>query len=317
LAERVPEQHSENVHGAARAPVAGHEPQSNALTFLALYGVAVGQGMIGVLAKVIPAPAAVLVVGRCAVAAAALHAVCRLTGRRLPATARARVGAVVAGLLLGGHWLTLFIAYQIAEIGPVVVAVFTFPVMVSLIEPWFFGARPGLRQVVSALGVALGVAVMQGLDPGPGGDGNGPGVALALLSAGFFAVRNVLSRRLLVHGDALVLMSWQTAAAAVALAPTLLLGDGFALGEGAWLGILVLGVVFTALPHTVGVWAMGRLSAATVGIVGSQQVIFGIAFAWLLVDEPLHAGVAVGAVLVMAAVTAESLAYWRREPAPR
>jgi len=75
--------------------------------------------MIGVLAKTIPAPAAALVMGRCAVAALALWLVCRATGRRLPGTPRVRAGVVVAGLLLGGHWLTLFVAYKIAAVGPV------------------------------------------------------------------------------------------------------------------------------------------------------------------------------------------------------
>lgn len=277
---------------------------------------AVGQGLVGVLAKSIPAPAAALVVGRCAVAALALALVCRATGRRLPRSRRARLGAVVAGLLLGGHWLTLFVAYKIADVGPVVVAVFTFPVMVSLIEPWFFHARPGARQLVAAALVAVGVWGLHGLSPGAGLADDAPGIALALVSAVLFAVRNVLSRRLLVHGDALVLMGWQTAVAALALAPTLFtLGTGD-LGEGALVGILVLAIFFTALPHTVGVWAMGRLSAATVGIVGSQQVVFGIAFAWLLLGEPLHAGVLAGATLVLLAVGLESGAHWRRR-APR
>jgi drug/metabolite transporter (DMT)-like permease len=269
--------------------------------------------MIGVLAKTIPAPAAALVVGRCAVAAVALALVCRLTGRSLPATRSARLGAVVAGLLLGGHWLTLFVAYKIADVAPVVIAVFTFPVMVSLLEPWFFGARPGARQLAAAALVVVGVWALQGLAPAAAAE-DLPGIGLALVSAALFSVRNVLSRRLLVHADALVLMGWQTGVAAIAVAPALFLGGGPPpLGPWALGGILVLGLFFTALPHTIGVWAMGRISAATVGIVGSQQVIYGIAFAWLLLGEPLHAGVAAGAALVLLAVAAESRAHWRRE----
>lgn len=303
--------------GSARAAPGAQAHESNARTFAALYAVAVGQGMIGVLAKTIPASAAALVVGRCAVAAVALGLVCRATGRRLPAARRARLGAVVAGLLLGGHWLTLFAAYKTADVGPVVVAVFTFPVMVSLLEPWFFGARPGARQVGAAALVLAGVAALQGLSPGAAAAANASGVGLALVSAALFAVRNVLSRRLLVHGDALVLMAWQTAVAALALAPVLLLvGEGALPGGRAALGILVLGLFFTALPHTIGVWAMGRLSAATVGIVGSQQVLFGIAFAWLLLGESLHPGVAAGAALVLAAVALESRAHWRGRAGP-
>lgn len=272
---------------------------------------AIGQGMIGVLAKGIPAPATALVAGRCAVAAVALALVCRLTGRGLPRTPRVRAGAVAAGLLLGGHWLALFLAYKIAAVGPVLIAVFTSPVMSSLLEPWFFGARPRAGQLGAGLLVVAGVWSLQGLTPEAAAEANLPGIALALVSAALFAVRNVLSRRLLVHGDALVLMGWQTGVAAVALAPTLLFLEAGDFGAGALPGILLLGLVFTALPHTVIIWAMGRLSAATVGIVGSQQVVFGIAFAWALLGEPLHAGVGVGAALVLLAVAAEGRAHWR------
>ncbi|MDX1650184.1 MAG: DMT family transporter, partial [Myxococcota bacterium] len=183
---------------------------------------------------------------------------------------------------------------------------------VSLLEPWFFAARPGARQVLAATLVVAGVWALQGLAPGAVDEADLRGIALALVSAALFAVRNVISRRLLVHGDALVLMGWQTAVAAVALSPALLLLAPADVAPAAVPGILVLGLVFTALPHTVMVWAMGRLSAGTVGIVGSQQVVFGIAFAWLLLGESLHAGVGVGAALVLAAVAVESRAHGRR-----
>lgn len=289
---------------------------TNARTFLALYGVALSQGLVGVLAKSIPAPATALVLGRCTVAAAVLALVCRATGRGPPRARRARAGAALAGLLLAGHWLALFVAYKRADVGPVLVAVFTFPVMTSLLEPALLGGRPGARQLGAALAVAAGVAGLQGLAPAEVAAANRAGVALALLSAACFALRNVLSRRLMEGGDALGLMAVQTAVAALALSPALVWLELGAVPARGYAGILVLGVLFTALPHTVVVWAMGRLSAATVGIVGTQQVLFGIVFAWALLGEPLHAGIGLGAAAVIGAVALESRAHWRAAAPP-
>ncbi|MDA3962389.1 MAG: DMT family transporter [Planctomycetota bacterium] len=280
----------------------------------AMCGVAWWQGAIGVLAKGIAIPAVPLVFGRCFVAAIALGLIARLGRRSYVDSPRALFGAVVAGLLLAAHWVTLFHAYKIADVALVVTGVFTFPVMVALAEPWCFGYRPGLRQIGAACLVVAGIAIMRPV--GPDAAQQLTGLMWAVISAACFAARNILSRRLLTRagkpsGDAIPLMAWQTAVVAVVLSPWLIDASLLQVGWGSVAMTVVLGLFFTALPHTIGTHIMARLSAATVGIVGSQQVISGIILAWLIRDETVTWPVVAGASLVLLAVCLESAAKWR------
>lgn len=291
-----------------------NQAPSNAKYFIGLYWVAVWQGMIGVLAKWITWNPAATVCMRCAISAIGLALLCRLRGSRLTGGGRVRVLTMVGGLLLAVHWGTLFWAYTITDVGPVVICVFTFPIMISVIEPWFFGERPQFSAVGGAILMFVGIVLLQALAPAEKQGVGGSyflGSMLALFSAACFGARNVLSRLLLKHGNAVVLMRWQTATATLVLLPGLWWVEPAQVTLDQLGLLLVLGLFFTALPHTVAVWAMHGLSATTVGIVGSQQVVAGILFAWLLLNEQLHAGVFAGAALVLAAVVWQSVAHWR------
>lgn len=81
------------------------------------------QGFIGPIVKLVNFAPLPLVVGRCAVAAVILHAICALTGRRIEKADR--VGTIICGLLLVGHFGTLFMAYTKTDVNLVLIALFT------------------------------------------------------------------------------------------------------------------------------------------------------------------------------------------------
>lgn len=289
--------------------------------------VAVWQGMIGVFVKWVSWPPAAMVCARCAIASIGLWALAWAIEAKHPTSRREEAGPgvpvvtptrtpatpwgiVLGGVLLAGHWGALFWAYRVAEVGPVVVSVFTFPIMASLTEPWFFGARPCLRQVLLAGLVVVGVATMVHgrTDTAAGSDGNGWGILLGLVSAAFIAARNILSRRQLAGVHPIRLMAQQTLVVAVLTAPSL-----------AWVGIedlttrnvallAILGIGFTALSHTLMMWTLKHLSVAATGIIGSLQVVAGILLARWLLSEVTSLTVWLGAGTVLVAVAIESWA---------
>jgi drug/metabolite transporter (DMT)-like permease len=302
-------------HAQRRAPPrAVIRPSSHYV--VAVLAAALWQGMIGVFVKWIPWPPASLVAMRCAVAALALWAVLGARPPRQHATTPVGGGSlVVGGVLLAAHWGTLFWGYRIADVGPVVVAVFTHPVMTSMAEPLVYRRLPTVRQLLNALLVLAGVAYMALPAADSTSANHLSGVLMGLLSAALFAARNIHARSLMVRADPIHLMAWQTSIAALCLAPTL-----WWVESGLWqphtLGlIVVLGVGFTALPHTLLVWAFTRLSASAVSVIGSLQVVSGIVLAALLLGEHPGQGVWLGAIAVMGGVGWESLVAWRQRTA--
>lgn len=266
------------------------------------------QGFIGPIVKLVGFAPLPLVVGRCLVAAVILHFICLLTGRRIEKADR--FGTFACGLLLAGHFGTLFLAYNKADVNLVLIALFTYPMMTSLLEPFFFGGWPKRRQVAAAILVAAGVACLR---PAPGtGNEMYIGIALALLSAALFSVRNILSRKLVAKSDGLAIMGWQTTIAAIVYAPSC---AGLHLADvplTVWLGVFALGIFFTAIPHTLRILVKRHLTTSTVDILAALQVVGGLLLAWWLVHEPFTRSVLIGAGCVLSAVLWEAVSTWRK-----
>ena len=98
---------------------------------------------------------------------------------------------------------------------------------------------------------------------------------------------------------------------ALLLTPSLVQLEAHWLAPEQLLLLLILGFGFTAIPHTLSVWALSRLSVATSGIVGSLQAVSAILLANWLLHEPLQLGVVLGAAAVIGAVVWESSAQLR------
>lgn len=281
--------------------------------------VALWQGMIGVLVKWSTWHPISMVWARCVVTVVALGVYSRLHppmnpggGDQTTSTRRRHV-TWLSGALLAGHWVTLFLGYRVCNVGPVVVALFTFPVMAALVEPWFFRQRPQAVQILTACIATVGVAGMRLWDgPQTSVEANTSlGIGLGLCSAAFFTARSIIARRLLRHSSAIQIMHEQATVVAVLLLPSTLLLGWTELTLREFGLMLVLGAGFTAIPHTLGVWAMKRLTVATSGVVGSLQTVSTLVLAQALVGESISVGVWLGAAAVVFAVALESVAHAR------
>lgn len=292
---------------------------SKVLHLGAVVGVALAQGMIGAFAKWVPWEPLAIVCGRCVVASCALWAWLLL--RRAASVSwwdsRTWWGMVSGGVMLTGHWGTLFWAYRIGDVGPVLVALFTFPIIVSLVEPLVFGTRHLPRQLGSAVLGALGVGLVgwQGSEAAEL-EFSLLSIALGLLSGALFAVRGILNRLFVTQTGAATIMAFQTTVVAVLLSPALFVMEAEQWQFGPVGLVLLLGLVFTALTHSLSVWALRGISFATASIVGSLQVVSGIFVATVFLGEMLRWPIAVGAALVVSAVLVESLSA-RRPPSRR
>jgi drug/metabolite transporter (DMT)-like permease len=69
-----------------------------------------------------------------------------------------------------------------------------------------------------------------------------------------------------------------------------------------WVPLLVLGVVTAAVPYTSGVAAVRRLGSRLASFVALTEVLAGVLFAWLLLDELPRAVQLVGGLLIVAGV---------------
>jgi drug/metabolite transporter (DMT)-like permease len=238
---------------------------------------------------------------RCLIASLTLLLFARLTGTQLTLLRRSDLGLLLMlGLFMALHWVTFFAAVQICGVGISLIAVYTFPVMTVLMEPLFFRERIDRRDLAVALIVLFGVYLAV-----PGGFGGGRialGAALGIVSALLYTLRNLFYRKYLCDYPSSTMMFYQIAVAALLLLPFVTRGIDL-VTEQRWIYILLLGVVFTAIAHTLFVGSLRTIKASTAGMIASMEPIYGMAFAALVLSEiPAVKTVAGGLIVVGAAV---------------
>lgn len=255
-------------------------------------------GLSGILGKLALAAPLVIVFGRALFAVGALAVFTRIGE---PATAlnwQRRLALAGTGLLLGGHWWTFFIAVKISGVAVATLGFASFPAFTVLLESLLF--REKVRRAewgVVAL-VCLGlVLVTPDFDLGSEAT---QGLAWALLSGLLFALVSVANRATTAGVKPAQAALWQnisilllTLPLAYSALPTVRALD--------WLWIGLLGLLCTALAHSLFVASLRALNARSASVVFALEPVYGIAFAWWLFNEQPGVRMLFGGALILLA----------------
>jgi drug/metabolite transporter (DMT)-like permease len=208
------------------------------------------------------------------------------------------------GLVLCVHWLTLFQALKISTAAVAILAFHTYPVFTALVEPFAFGERLKKADLALALGVAAGVLIM--IPEISLTNSTTQGIALGVLSGLFFMTRNLMTRRYVREYSGSALMFWQVLVTGVLLLPVLFLSGASEYPPRTVGLLLLLGVVFTALPQTLFSASMKNLSARTVGILATLQPFYVAVLGYLIHDEIVTVRTMAGGLVILACVAFET-----------
>lgn len=272
---------------------------------LALHATIILMAVVGLFARTINLPAWDIIGYRTIVATLALVAWVWWRERRILLNAPRDYGRMlILGLLLGGHWVSYFYSMQISSIAIGMIALYSYPVLTVLIEPWFNRIRLNWRDLVSGCLVILGVyCLVPSFDMS---DNMTQGVFWGLLSAFLFALRNILLGHWFKHETAARALGYQTLVVAVCMLPLLYLSEARPSSEDIGL-IIVLGLVFTALAHGLLGYSLRFLRPKTVGLVSCIQPVYGVLCAFLVLGSIPTLWTLVGGVLIGSASLYETL----------
>jgi len=281
--------------------ITGKAPRARALA--ALHGAVALFGFAGLFGKWLALPPVTIVFGRTLIASVALGLSLRLTrGPAAPAPRGVEWRLAANGAVLALHWVAFFQAIQTASVAVGLLGFASFPLFVLILEAATRQRALRAGEWAIALLVAGGLLlivpefrwenrVVQGL-------------AWGIVSGFSFALLAIGNRTLAKRHSAGAIALWQNACAALCLLP-LALGAGAVPGEREIVLLLVLGIVCTALAHTLFIGSLRALSAHTASVVTALEPVYGIALAFLLLGEtPSARTLAGGALLVGAALQA-------------
>ena len=217
--------------------------------------------------------------------------------------------ALFLGATVGIHWVTYFAGMQMAGIAVGMIAFFTYPVITVFIEPFFHGNKPKLKDLLSAAVVMLGIYLL--IPDADFGNDVTLGVLTGIVSAFFFAFRNIIHKRYFSQYSGPQTMFYQTIVASLLLCafievPVMQVSH-YDLGL-----LVVAGVIFTATPHSLFAASLQYLSAATAGLISCLQPLYGTFLAFLLLHEQPSLLTLVGGALVISAAFYETWSVTRK-----
>ena len=256
-------------------------------------------GLAGLFAKWIHLPAICITFGRVFFSSVSLALYMLIRRQPFRVSRKDAALLVFAGVILALHWWAFLESIQLSTVAVGTITFSAFPLFVTFLEPLIFHQKPEKRSIVTAAVILIGVLVTvpefslenQTL----------PGILVGLISALSYAVLTIINKILSGRIHSTVTAFYEQSAAAAVLLPFILTtkvqpaASDFAL-------LLFLGVITTALAHTLFITGLKDLPASLAGICSSLETVYSILFAYLLLGEVPTVRQIIGAVIITAAV---------------
>jgi drug/metabolite transporter (DMT)-like permease len=219
------------------------------------------------------------------------------------------------GVIVSLHWLTFYGAIKLANASVAATCIAVAPLFLAFLEPLLARRRFELRELLLALVVVPGVALV--VDGVPAG--MRLGVAVGVLSALLVATFSALNKRLVAHADPLAVTALELGAGAAFLT---MLAPLLPHSGSAWplpdahdaLLLLILAYACTLLPFALSLHALRQVSAFSMQLITNLEPVYAIILAIVLLHEQrvLDARFYLGVMVILGAVFLHPLLSRRR-----
>ena len=219
---------------------------------------------------------------------------------------------ILLGAILAGHWAAFFRSIQVSSVAIGLLSYSSFPAFTVLLEPLFYREKLDRRNLLLAALCLVGVfLIIPRLDLG---DRVYQGVLWGLVSGLTFAVLTLFNRRLVQDHSSLRIAFLEDFFATLFLLPSLMIRP-VRLSSGDLALLVVLGVVCTAVSHTLFIQGMRYIRAQTASIISSLEPVYGTVLALVLLGEIPTLRTLAGGVVILTAVLFVTLKDGVRRPA--
>lgn len=246
-------------------------------------------GFTAILGKLIALPAVTLVWWRVLITSISLLLIVGYRKVFSDTTPRERWQYAGVGVVVGIHWLTFYGAIKLSNASITLICMATTSFFTALLEPAL------LRQRIKWYELALGLLIIPGmaLIVNSTGASKVLGIVVALVSALLAALFATLNKKLLGDKDARRVTFIELSSAWLFISAILPLVIAQSDGPLQWLPpslldwfyLLVLALLCTTLAYVLALRSLRHLSAFSANLAVSMEPVYGIALAWLLLQE--------------------------------
>lgn len=262
----------------------------------------------GVLGRYIHLPPPVTIWIRCLIATIALFVILKLIKRpTFIGWGRHFRIILLSSLLIGGHWITYFMALQLSSVAIAMLSMFTYPVITALLEPWMLKTKFDMMTLLLSIVAFTGILFLV-----PELNFNNTvtqGVLLGLLAGFLYAIRNILMKKNLKEHGGVTLMYYQVALLSIILLPVIFIYEVKIpqIIDGDWEALLILAILTTAVGHTLFVRSLKYFTVSTVSIMSCLTPLLGTILAFLILGEVPTGQTYIAGTIILATAGYESI----------
>lgn len=262
-------------------------------------------GLAGLFGKLVLLPSTIIVLGRVVFGAIALFAYLKFKKTKIGLKSTKDYGLfALFGIILAAHWTTFFQSIQISTVAIGLISFSTFPMFVTFLEPFFYKEKVRVDELMMAIVTFLGAILVV---PTFELENNiTQGVLWGLASAVTFALLTVLNRKAVKRYSSQIIALYQDTIAAFVLLPFLFIVQPVFTVKDILL-LIFLGVVLTALSHSLYINGMKNIKAHTASIIASLEPVYGIVFALIFLQEIPSIRTIIGGTIIFSVAFYSSL----------
>ena len=217
----------------------------------------------------------------------------RIHGRRDAAIIAA------AGVVLALHWWSFLGAIQISTVAIATITFSSFPLFVTFLEALVFHEKLRLRNIIIAIIILIGVAITI---PELSLENNSSlGILVGMTSTFLYAVMAIMNKILSARYGSVMTAFYEQVVATLVLFPLII--NGFVVPTGTdFVFLILLGVVTTAIAHTLFISSLKDIPARLAGVLSSMETVYGILMAMIFLGEMPSVREWIGAAIIIGTV---------------
>ena len=203
---------------------------------------------------------------------------------------------VIMGVILAVHWSVFFKSIQVSTVAIGLLIFSTFPIFVTFLEPYFFKEKIRIQDIVIAIITLLGVSLV--VPKFQLNDNLTEGVLWGILSSLSYAILSMLNRKYVKEYSSVVIAFYEQFIATLVLIPFLFLIKPIFKPVDILL-LILLGIIFTAISHSLFINGLKTIKTQTAGIISSLEPMYGIIFALLIIGEVPTIREVLGGIIIL------------------
>ncbi len=267
-------------------------------------------GLAGLFAKWIHLPAICITFGRVLFSSAALGLYMLIRKQSFRIMKRDALLLMLAGVILALHWWSFLESIQLSTVAVGTITFSAFPLFVTFLEPLIFHQKLDKRSAVLAVMILLGVLIT--IPEFSFENQIFLGILTGMISALSYAVLIIINKSIADRVSSTLTAFYEQAAAAVVLFPFILSARAQPSVSDIML-LLFLGIITTALAHTLFIHSLKTLPAHLAGVCSAMETVYGILFALLLLGEIPTVREILGAVIIIGTVLIAQICRYKKQ----